>query len=196
MKPDPESVRKALLNARQAIQRGDRQAARSWAEQAVALDPDSEEPWLFLAAVASPRASINYLEQALRINPHSQRAHKGMEWAAERLKREQVEQSSKQETPPLAISFTLVLDRQHHPGCFMEACGIRAQGPASGEENPCENDCPFGFIDRPAFAQVFCRIPLVKKHETVFFSLAELDRGSACRLFYRDRNCRAVDFPK
>ena len=100
MKPDPESVRKALLNARQAIQRGDRQAARSWAEQAVALDPDSEEPWLFLAAVASPRASINYLEQALRINPHSQRAIKGMEWAVERLKREQVEQSSKQETPP------------------------------------------------------------------------------------------------
>jgi peptide/nickel transport system permease protein len=100
MKPDPEFARKTLLNAQQAMQRGDRQAARGWAEQAVALDPDSEEPWLFLAAVASPRASVNYLKRALKINPHSQRARKGMHWAVERLRREQAEQSSKREIPP------------------------------------------------------------------------------------------------
>lgn len=100
MKPDPEFARKSLLNAQQAMQRGDRQAARRLAEQAVALDPDSEEPWLFLAALASPRASVNYLERALKINPHSQRARKGMHWAVERLRREQAEQSSKRETPP------------------------------------------------------------------------------------------------
>ena len=57
------------------MQQGDRQAARGWAEQAVALDPDSEEPWLFLAALASPRDSVKYLERALKINPSSQRAH-------------------------------------------------------------------------------------------------------------------------
>ena len=100
MKPDPESIRKILLNARQAMQRGDRQAARSWAEQAVALDPDSEEPWLFLAALSSPHASVKYLERALKLNPHSQRARKGMHWAVERLRHEQVALSSEKHTPP------------------------------------------------------------------------------------------------
>jgi lipoprotein-anchoring transpeptidase ErfK/SrfK len=99
MKPDPESVRKILLNAKQAMQRGDRQAARSWAEQAVSLDPDSEEPWLFLAALSSPRASVEYLERALKINPHSQRARKGMHWAVERLRHEQMAPSSEQQIP-------------------------------------------------------------------------------------------------
>lgn len=101
MKPDPETVRKAILNARQAMQRGDRQAARSWAEQAVALDPDSEEPWLYLAAVASPRESIQSLERALKINPDSQRARRGMQWAEERLERDHAEQASRQGTQPI-----------------------------------------------------------------------------------------------
>jgi peptide/nickel transport system permease protein len=100
MKPDPESVRQALLNARQALQRGDRRAARGWAVQAAALDPDSEGPWLILAAVASPHASVNYLKRALEINPNSQRALEGMQWAMERLKRVQAEQPSIQDTQP------------------------------------------------------------------------------------------------
>ncbi len=91
MKPEPEIFRTTLLNARQALQRGDRQAARRLAEKAITLAPDSEEPWLILAALASPHASVKYLEQALRINPKSQRANKGMQWAEERLLREQLE---------------------------------------------------------------------------------------------------------
>jgi peptide/nickel transport system permease protein len=98
MKADSEFVRGALLNARQAMQRGDHLAARGWAMQAVTLDPDSEDPWLFLAAVASPRASTKYLEQALKINPHSLRARKGMHWAVERLRRVQAGQSSRKQT--------------------------------------------------------------------------------------------------
>ena len=100
MSPDPESIRKILLNARQAMQQGDQQAALGWARQAVALDPDSEEPWLFLAALSSPRASVNYLERALKINPQSQRARKGMHWAAVRLRKEQPVNSSRHETLP------------------------------------------------------------------------------------------------
>ena len=95
---DPESARKILQNAWQAMQRGDHQAARGLAEQAIALDPDSEEPWLYLAALANPSDSVRYLDQALMINPHSQRARKGMHWAAERLRREQAESFSKQAT--------------------------------------------------------------------------------------------------
>ncbi len=88
MKTDPESAQQALLNARRAIEQGDRQASRRWAERAAALCPDLEEPWLILAAFGSPRASVEYLEQALRINPHSQHARKGMHWAVDRLRKE------------------------------------------------------------------------------------------------------------
>ena len=88
MNTDPESAQQALLNARQAIQRGDCQAARRWAETAATLRPDLEEPWLILAAVGKPRASVVYLERALRINPQSERARKGMHWAVGRLRKE------------------------------------------------------------------------------------------------------------
>jgi peptide/nickel transport system permease protein len=100
MMPNSDSVSTILLNARQAMQRGDRRAARVWAGQAAALAPDSEEPWLYLAAVASPPASVHYLEQALKINPGSQRAKKGLEWALDRLARYQAQQFSRQVTPP------------------------------------------------------------------------------------------------
>jgi len=45
-----------------------------------------EDPWLILAAVASPRASVEYIRTALKINPNSPRARKGMEWAMQRLR--------------------------------------------------------------------------------------------------------------
>ena len=101
MNLDPESLRTILLNAQQAMQRGDRTAARGWAEQAVAQAPDSEEPWLFLAALSSPRASIEYLARALKINPNSPRARKGMHWAVERLRREQASHRSKIQLAPI-----------------------------------------------------------------------------------------------
>src|SRR5512136_1186510 len=86
MKPELETSHQFFLKAQQALQHGDRQAGRRWAEQAVATAPDSEEAWLILAAIASPRASVRYLDQALKINPHSRRARKGMHWAVERLR--------------------------------------------------------------------------------------------------------------
>jgi lipoprotein-anchoring transpeptidase ErfK/SrfK len=88
MKSDPESVPQALLNARRAVKQGDRLVARRWAEAAVAQNPDLEEPWLILAAVSNPFDSVTYLKRALQVNPHSERARKGMHWAAERLRKE------------------------------------------------------------------------------------------------------------
>lgn len=92
MNPDPLSARQALENARQAVREGDRRSARRWAGKAAALLPHLEEPWLILAGVASPRASVAYLERALRINPGSERARRGLEWARERLKQEKAAQ--------------------------------------------------------------------------------------------------------
>lgn len=79
-----EQSNEALRQAKLALQQGDRRVARQWAERAVALTPDREEPWLMLAALASPRASLAYLKEALEINPQSQLARRGMHWAIQR----------------------------------------------------------------------------------------------------------------
>lgn len=79
----------ALQQAQQALKAGDKPSARHFAEQAVRAAPELEEPWLMMAALASPRASVEYLQRALQINPASERAQKGMAWAMERLKKEQ-----------------------------------------------------------------------------------------------------------
>ncbi len=81
-----EAAREAVQMARQALQRGDRGAVRRLAGQAASLAPELEDPWLLLAAVASPRASVAYLQHALQLNPASQRARLGMHWAADRLR--------------------------------------------------------------------------------------------------------------
>ncbi len=97
MIPDPNSAQQAIEKARQALQRGDRQTARRWAEQAIHLAPNEEEPWLLLASVSSPRAAAACLEQALQINPHSERARRGMAWALEQARRQE---ASTGETQP------------------------------------------------------------------------------------------------
>lgn len=84
---DLQGAQEAIQNARSALRRGNRSAARGWAEQAAKLAPELEEPWLILASVASPRASVVFVERALEINPDSPRARKGMQWALNRLQK-------------------------------------------------------------------------------------------------------------
>jgi hypothetical protein len=76
----------AVENARDALREGRHTDARQWAEQAAKLAPHLEDPWLILAAIASPRDSLAYIQHALKINPESPRAHRGMEWAMRRLR--------------------------------------------------------------------------------------------------------------
>ncbi len=71
--------------AKQALTTGRRNEARRLAHQAAQLAPNQEEPWLLLAAIATPRASVAYLKQALEINPRSARTQKGLQWAEERI---------------------------------------------------------------------------------------------------------------
>jgi lipoprotein-anchoring transpeptidase ErfK/SrfK len=79
-------ARLAVEKAREALRNGNRTEAREWAEHAASLAPQMEDPWLILAAVASPRASVEYIRTALKINPNSPRARRGMEWAMQRLR--------------------------------------------------------------------------------------------------------------
>ena len=79
------NLSQAIQNSQKAIKSGQKLVARHWAEQAAALAPEREEPWLLMAAVAHPLASVGYLNQALKINPHSTRALTGMQWAIKRV---------------------------------------------------------------------------------------------------------------
>ncbi len=85
---NPELAQQALLNARAALQKSDHLTARRWARKAASLCPDLEEPWLILAALSHPQASLVYLERALKINPNSERASQGIQWALDRLEAE------------------------------------------------------------------------------------------------------------
>ena len=69
-------ARLSVEKAREALRNDNRTEARQWAEHAASLAPQMEDPWLILAAVASPRASVEYLQTALKINPNSERARR------------------------------------------------------------------------------------------------------------------------
>lgn len=81
----PLPVLQSLKFARQALREGRREEAWQQAKLASELAPDLEEPWLILGALAEPEYSIYYLQKALAINPDSESARKGMQWALHRL---------------------------------------------------------------------------------------------------------------
>ena len=103
MSDQPNPAGEALRQAYQALRQGDRRAARRWAERAAALAPEREDPWLILAALAAPEASLKYLQRALAINPGSRRARQGMHWAARRLR---------QTAPPAPLPHRVIVE---HP---------------------------------------------------------------------------------
>ena len=96
----PENI--AIQKALDAYKKGNLVEARRWANKAIEIAPDQERPWLVMAAVASPKASIEYLKKALEINPSSTRARKGMHWAINRYRQQQQNKI----TPPSIISAT------------------------------------------------------------------------------------------
>ena len=87
---DRSEAYRIIQDAKQALCSGLRDQARKLAERSAELDPKNEESWLILAAVSCPNASIEYLQTALRINPYSERARKGMQWALERAQKEEI----------------------------------------------------------------------------------------------------------
>lgn len=97
-----EQARQALEQAKYNLSQGNPIAARRWAQKAISLAPDWEEPWLWLAAVSSPKASLEYLKRALELNPSSQRARRGMHWAIRRVRALPKTVQSIRAVPPVA----------------------------------------------------------------------------------------------
>ncbi|MDZ7845092.1 MAG: L,D-transpeptidase [Anaerolineales bacterium] len=101
---DPVSTQQVLNQTKEAMEKGQVQKARRLAWKAVKLAPDQEQPWLFLASLSSPQASIVYLRKALEINPQSQAARRGMRWAADRLRK--LDAAARPRRDPLSLSFS------------------------------------------------------------------------------------------
>ncbi len=96
MSEEPPSASHFLHQAQNALRNNDKSQARQLATQAARLDPSLEEPWLILAALSGPEASIVFLKRALEINPTSQRARKGMHWAIQRQRAGQMLEANEQ----------------------------------------------------------------------------------------------------
>lgn len=85
-KPERSPSLQTLLAATQrAIARGERGEARRQARRAAKLFPNSEKPWLYLAAASKAEAGIAYLARALEINPKSEMARKAIRWMVRKL---------------------------------------------------------------------------------------------------------------
>ena len=100
----PAGAFEILKHAKEALKKGDFQVARRLAFKAVRLAPDHEEPWLYLASVSSPEASISYLKKALEINPASIQAKKGMHWAIQRYRKSDRKKITKKPQLPVFIA--------------------------------------------------------------------------------------------
>lgn len=85
MKEFEESYSQSINKSKQALNRGDRIEARRWAQIAAHLSPSQEEPWLILAAISNPEASIEYRKHAQKINSKTQNSPSGTTWAQNRL---------------------------------------------------------------------------------------------------------------
>jgi lipoprotein-anchoring transpeptidase ErfK/SrfK len=103
------SLSQVLKQAKEALQRGEKHEARYWAQIAASMVPNAEEPWLILAVVANPRASIAYLERALEINPKSERAQEALNSARRKQLNEETLPISQEADTPLAQVEALAL---------------------------------------------------------------------------------------
>jgi hypothetical protein len=63
MEPNQIAAFKLIEEAQQAMKMGDHQAARQFAARAAQSAPELEEVWLIMAALASPRGSVSFLQR-------------------------------------------------------------------------------------------------------------------------------------
>lgn len=98
---DRIQAEQAVEQAKAALRDGDKAQARLLAQLAIKLHSELEEPWLILAAISEPEESIEFLQKALSINPTSEKARRGMEWAVQRLPKRGFTDSSLDSSPGL-----------------------------------------------------------------------------------------------
>ncbi len=100
MENSTSTASQALSKAREHLRSKNIPEALHWAKVLIHIAPDKEEGWLILAACSQPEDSVRYLIKALEINPGSQRARQGMDWAIKRLRKLKQEQQTTVTNPP------------------------------------------------------------------------------------------------
>src|SRR5574338_929360 len=71
-----------IVQAREALNRGDKETARQLSTKATQIDPSMEDAWLLLAfSASSPRDAIACARRAIHYHPESQRARQCLQWA-------------------------------------------------------------------------------------------------------------------
>lgn len=110
MNSDHQLSRNYLQQAVNAYRKREYTKTRNYAIRAIQIDPELEDAWLLLAAIASPTASIAYLNEAKKINPSSERVRQGMIWAQKRLDKRVLSSSHTPSAhlPPTRASFQAI----------------------------------------------------------------------------------------
>jgi len=134
------AYKQAILNAQAALKTRNFAETRRWALQASIIAPEREQPWLLLAAVSPPAESIKFLQKALTINPTSEPATKGMQWALNRLARIPIEEpltaqpqpqkTVADETQPIPITRAVI------PGSQVGTPHVALTEPLKMDEQP------------------------------------------------------------
>jgi hypothetical protein len=98
-----DNIKDCINNAITAYQLGDQFNARKWSVQAVLKNPGTETGWILLAAVSPPDQAIKFLTRAISINPDSRKARRGLHWAIQRNRRDQIDFKGEQSEYPKAV---------------------------------------------------------------------------------------------
>lgn len=79
--PDQTRHDALLAEGRDAVLAGDKARAQALLQQALTIDPHSEEAWLWLSGTYTEPADMRAcLEHVLAINPHNEHAREGLAW--------------------------------------------------------------------------------------------------------------------
>ncbi|MFN2304051.1 MAG: tetratricopeptide repeat protein, partial [Anaerolineales bacterium] len=80
---------KELLDqAKIALRNGDRSQARRIAQQMISEHPDQMDGWLLLGGIATPTASLVYLQKAKSLAPEDPRVDAAISWARDRVQKQ------------------------------------------------------------------------------------------------------------
>jgi lipoprotein-anchoring transpeptidase ErfK/SrfK len=123
-------ARELIVQAREALRRGDKVSARQLGERAALLMPGMEDVWLVLAA-SDPNSqdALAYARKALEINPQSTRARRAIEWASSRVKEGKVPQDRTQPTIiPNQVEAAASLPRKHAYQTAIAMPALQTQG--------------------------------------------------------------------
>lgn len=80
-----------IERARQLILQGQTAEARRQLQQYVTLYGNNAEAWLLLAAVSTPKASLEYVHKALALEPNNPVAQRALKWAEGRVDKPKLE---------------------------------------------------------------------------------------------------------